>query len=142
MIIEQLTHIDDVALKAFKKLIPQLTGEQERYPTREELQKVIQSKDAFILIAKENNEIIGTLTLAFYHIPSGKRAWIEDVVVDESARGKGVAASLMNHAISVVRENGIRKIDLTSRPFRKAANKLYLKLGFEIRDTNYYRLTL
>lgn len=142
MIIEQLTHIDDVALKAFKKLIPQLTGEQERYPTREELQKVIQSKDAFIFIAKENNEIIGTLTLAFYHIPSGKRAWIEDVVVDESARGKGVAASLMNHAISVVRENGIRKIDLTSRPFRKAANKLYLKLGFEIRDTNYYRLTL
>lgn len=142
MIIEQLTHIDNTVLKAFQKLIPQLTGEPGRYPTKEELQKVIQSEDTFIFVAKENDEITGTLTLVFYHIPSGKRAWIEDVVVDESARGKGVAVSLMNHAISMARDNGILKIDLTSRPFRKAANKLYLKLGFELRDTNYYRLTL
>lgn len=139
MKIEQLTQIDNAVLQAFEKLIPQLTGEADRYPTREELEKIIQSEDSFIFIAKENDEILGTLTLIFYYIPSGKKAWIEDVVVDESARGKGIAASLINHALEIARQNGIEKVDLTSRPFREAANKLYQKLGFKQRETNFYR---
>lgn len=139
MKIEQLTQIDNAVLQAFEKLIPQLTGETERYPTREELEKIIKSDDSFVFIAKENDEILGTLTLIFYYIPSGKKAWIEDVVVDESARGKGVAVSLINHALEIALQNGIEKVDLTSRPFREAANKLYQKLGFKQRETNFYR---
>lgn len=118
MKIEQLTQINNAVLQAFEKLIPQLTGETGRYPTREELEKIIKSDDSFVFIAKENDEILGTLTLIFYYIPSGKKAWIEDVVVDKSVRGKGVAASLINHALEIARQNGIEKVDLTSRPFR------------------------
>lgn len=141
MQIEQLTHIDDAAFEAFKELIPQLTG-NDNFPSREELEKVLQAKNSFIFVARENHKILGTLTLVIYHIPTGGRAWIEDVVVSESARGKGVASSLLKYAINTAKENGIERIDLTSRPFRVGANKLYQKLGFEIRETNYYRLSL
>lgn len=141
MIIEQLTHIDDTVLKAFRQLIPQLTGDPERYPTSEELEKLIQSEDTLVFVAKENDEILGTSTLALYRIPSGIKAWIEDVVVDESARGKGVAVALMNHVLNVARKMNVEKVDLTSQPFRVAANNLYLKLGFKLRETNVYRFT-
>ena len=140
MKIEQLTHIDNTVLKGVKKLIPQLTGDPERYPTREELEEVIQSEDTLVFVAKENDEILGTTTLALYRIPSGIKAWIEDVVVDESARGKGVSVALMNHAIDAARQIGVEKVDLTSQPFRVAANNLYIKLGFGLRETNVYRL--
>lgn len=140
--IEQLTHIDDAVLEAFKKLIPQLTGEPERYPSREELEKVIQSEDTLVFVAKENDKILGTTTLALYRIPSGIKAWIEDVVVDESARGKGVSVALMNHALDAARDIGVEKVDLTSQPFRVPANKLYVKLGFELRKTNVYRFKI
>ena len=126
MKIEQLTHIDNTVLKAFKKLIPQLTGDPERYPTREELEEVIQSEDTLVFVAKENDEILGTTTLALYRIPSGIKAWIEDVVVDESARGKGVSVAVMNHAMDAARQIGVEKVDLTSQPFRVAANNLYI----------------
>ena len=139
MKIEQLTHIDDAVLKAFQKLIPQLTGDSERYPSREELERVIKSEDTLVFVAEENDEILGTVTLALYRIPSGTKAWIEDVVVDESARGKGVSVDLMKHALDAARNIGVEKVDLTSQPFRVAANNLYVKLGFELRETNVYR---
>ena len=139
MKIEQLTYIDDAVLKAFQKLIPQLTGDSERYPTREELERVLKSEDTLVFVAEENDEILGTVTLAIYRIPSGIKAWIEDVVVDESARGKGVSVALMKHALDAARNIGVEKVDLTSQPFRVAANNLYVKLGFELRETNVYR---
>lgn len=141
MKIEQLTHIDDTVSKAFEKLIPQLTG-RNSYPSREELQKILQTGNSFIFVAREGDEILGTLSLVVYKIPTGKKAWIEDVVVDENARGKGVAALLVNHALDMARAKGIEKVDLTSTPARTAANKLYQKLGFGKRDTNVYRFTL
>ena len=139
MKIEQLTHIDDAVLKAFQKLIPQLTGDSERYPSREELERVLKSEDTLVFVAEENDEILGTVTLAIYRIPSGIKAWIEDVVVDESARGIGVSVALMKHALDAARNIGVEKVDLTSQPFRVAANNLYVKLGFELRETNVYR---
>ena len=139
MKIEQLIHIDDTVLQAFQKLIPQLTGDPERYPTREELERVIKSEDTFVFVAEDGGEILGTVTLALYRIPSGTKAWIEDVVVDESARGKGVSVDLMKHALDAARNIGVEKVDLTSQPFRVAANNLYVKLGFELRETNVYR---
>lgn len=140
MFIERITNIDEKTANALQLLIPELTNDQNRIPTIEDLEKVISSPNNFIFIAKNNDEIIGTLTLVFYWIPSGLKVWIEDVIVSNNARGKGVATALMWHAIGIARENGAKKIDLSSSPWREAANNLYLKLGFEKRDTNMYRL--
>lgn len=140
MFIERITNIDERTANALQLLIPELTNDQNRIPTIEDLEKVISSPNKFVFIAKNNDEIIGTLTLVFYWIPSGLKVWIEDVIVSNNARGKGVANALMWHAIGIARENGAKKIDLSSSPWREAANNLYLKLGFEKRDTNMYRL--
>ena len=140
MYIERITEIDEEIIKAFQYFIPELTKEQDRIPTIEELENVVSSSNNYLLIAKENDDIIGTLTLVFYWVPSGVKAWIEDVIVDDKARGKGVATALIWHALNLARENGAEKVDLSSRPWREAANNLYLKLGFEKRETNMYRL--
>ncbi|MDO5665195.1 MAG: GNAT family N-acetyltransferase [Bacteroidia bacterium] len=142
MKIEQLTAIDESTIEAFQKLIPQLTEDPTRFPTRQELEKAIQSEDTLIFTARENGQILGTTTLVLYRIPSGIKAWIEDVVVDENARGKGVSVALVSHALNVAREIGVEKVDLTSQPFRVAANNLYKKLGFQLRETNVYRFTI
>jgi ribosomal protein S18 acetylase RimI-like enzyme len=86
--------------------------------------------------------IVGTLTLIIFSTPTGRRSWIEDVVVDESARGAGVGEQLTAAAIDEARQRGVRTIDLTSRPSREAANAMYLKMGFGRRETNVYRLSL
>ena len=140
MKIERVTHINETIISAFEKLIPELTNEKNRIPTKEDLQKAISSENNYLFIATEGFEIIGTLTLVFYWVPSGVKTWIEDVVVNDSARGKGVATALMWHAINMAMKKGAEKVDLSSRPWREAANNLYLKLGFEKRETNMYRL--
>ena len=140
MYIERVTEIDENILKAFQYFIPELTSEKDRIPTTENLENVTSSPNNYVLVAKENDDITGTLTLVFYWVPSGVKAWIEDVIVDDKARGKGVATALIWHALNLARENGAEKVDLSSRPWREAANNLYLKLGFEKRETNMYRL--
>jgi len=82
------------------------------------------------------------LSLVVFSIPTGTKAWVEDVVVAQVARGKGVGMALMNHALAVAKNAGAKSVDLTSRPSREAANKLYQKLGFTARETNVYRLTV
>ena len=85
--------------------------------------------------------ILGSLTLAFYRIPTGLKAWIEDVVVDDAARGHGVGALLSRAALDEAQRRGAKDVSLTSRPSREAANRLYLRLGFVARETNMYRYT-
>lgn len=91
------------------------------------------------LIARLGGDIVGALTLVLFPIPTGTRAWIEDVVVDEAARGQGVGAALTQEAIRLARAEGARTVDLTSRPSRAAANRLYERLGFQLRDSKVYR---
>ena len=136
--IERITKVDEGTVQIFKRLMPQLTGKDE-YPSLEELQQVIQSDERFLFFASEKGKVIGTLTLVFYQLPSGLKAWIEDVIVDERARGKGVATALLKHALQVARDGGALKADLTSMPWRKAANRLYQKIGFKKRESNMYR---
>lgn len=131
--------VSDTILSVFKKLIPQLTGNQT-FPVKEDLENIINSDNTLIFVAEEEGTILGTLTLVFNKIPTGSKAWIEDVVVNEAARGKGVGKKLTQFAIDYTLDIGITKIDLTSSPERIAANKLYQKLGFEKRATNVYRL--
>lgn len=95
-----------------------------------------------VLVAYEGERILGTLTLVTFRIPTGVRAWIEDVVVDEAARGKGVGEALNRAAVELARAKGAKTVDLTSRPKREAANRLYRRLGFVARDTNVYRYEL
>ena len=90
-------------------------------------------------MAEEMDKFYGSLTLVIFKIPTGTRAWIEDVVVSEQARGKGVGTLLCQRAVSLASDRGAKTLDLTSRPSRTAANALYQKIGFEIRATHVYR---
>jgi ribosomal protein S18 acetylase RimI-like enzyme len=103
---------------------------------------MVQSPATLVLVARVDGRIAGSLTLAMFRIPTGLRAWIEDVVVDGDARGNGVGEALNLRAIEEARKRGAVTVDLTSRPSREAANRLYQRLGFVARDTNVYRFTL
>lgn len=139
MHIERITDMNESVALAFEILMPQLTGKNE-YPSYEDLKKVIDSKNVHLCFAYDSDgNVIGTITLAFLRIPTGLKAWIEDVIVDDKARGKGVGTAMIWHAIQIAREKGVAKVDLTSHPKRIAANKLYQKLGFEKRESNVYR---
>jgi ribosomal protein S18 acetylase RimI-like enzyme len=94
-----------------------------------------------VLLARSSGTITGTMTLVMFPIPTGVRAWIEDVVVDESARGQGTAEVMMRESLRIAREAGARTVDLTSRPDRAAAGRLYERLGFVIRESRLYRYT-
>lgn len=140
MNIKRITEIDENILKALQKFIPELTQDIDRVPSKEDLEEVVKSPNNHLLVAKDGDEILGTLTLVFYRVPSGIKAWIEDVIVSNKARGRGVATALIWHAVNIARENQAEKVDLSSSPWREAANNLYQKLGFDKRDTNMYRL--
>jgi len=129
---------------AFERLIPQLSSSNPA-PTETELAAICESEASVLLIAVDreaDDRILGSLTLAWFRIPTGVRAWIEDVVVDETARGHGVGELLNRAALDLARELGAKTVDLTSRPSREAANRLYQRIGFVARDTNVYRYSL
>lgn len=137
--VEEPTQVDDELVAAFESLIPQLSS-SSRPPTRAELEEIVRSDATHLLVARdEQGSILGSMTLVVFRIPTGVRAWIEDVVVDSAARGRGVGEALNRAALDLARERGARTVDLTSRPSREAANRLYRRIGFVQRDTNVYR---
>jgi len=125
---------------AFGRLLPQLSGSAPPLGSAE-LEAIVNCPANTVLLARSAGAIIGTLTLVMFPAPTGLRAWIEDVVVDESARGKGTGEMLTREALRMAREAGARTVDLTSRPARAAAGRLYERLGFSIRDSRVYRFT-
>jgi ribosomal protein S18 acetylase RimI-like enzyme len=131
---------DDV-IAACHRLIPQLSSSSKPI-TREELSEIVLGESTVLFAARSDGEIVGLLTLAIFRIPTALRAWIEDVVVDERARGKGVGGALNQAALAEAKRRGAKTVDLTSRPSREAANRLYQRLGFVRRDTNVYRYDL
>jgi len=139
--IEIATTVDDELVAAFDQLIPQLSSSSPP-PSREALTDLVEGADTVVFIARLEGAIVGTLTLAFYRIPTGLKAWIEDVVVDDAARGHGVGRLLSEAALDEARRRGTKNVSLTSRPSREAANRLYQRIGFEIRETNLYRYDL
>ena len=133
------TEVTDGLVAAFERLTPQLSSSSPP-PSREVLAEIIDSPATHLLVAEgDDGSVLGSLTLVLFRIPTGLRAWIEDVVVDGEARGRGVGEKLNRFAIDLAAEHGARSVDLTSRPSREAANRLYRRLGFEPRDTNVYR---
>lgn len=139
MIIIQITKFSERLLDAVNGLLPQLST-NARLLRPEELKKIIQSDTTHLFIAEENDKIYGMLTLITVPIPSGIRAVIEDVVVDENTRGKGIGRKLTEAAIEKARTAGAGNINLTSHPSRVAANQLYQKMGFFRRETNVYKI--
>jgi len=127
-------------IDALARLIPQLSRSAPA-PGETELAEIVASEATELLVARNSDDgsIVGTLTLVLFRTPTGLRAWIEDVVVDEAARGLGVAKALNQHALALAAARGVRSVDLTSRPSREAANQLYQRLGFARRETNVYR---
>ncbi|MEI7546811.1 MAG: GNAT family N-acetyltransferase [Actinomycetota bacterium] len=141
MTLEIATVVDQELVDAFAHLIPQLSRSSPP-PTAAEVREMVQSPASYVLVARLDGRIVGTLTLVVFRIPTGVRAWIEDVVVDDSARGHGVGDQLNRFALDIAREKGAKTVDLTSRPSREAANRLYQRIGFTPRETNVYRFSL
>lgn len=133
--------VDDELVDAFAALIPQLSSSSPP-PTAAELGAIVDSPDSVLYVARLDGRIVGSLTLAFYRIPTGLKAWIEDVVVDDSARGRGVGEGLNRAAIDEAARRGAKNVSLTSRASREAANRLYQRLGFQPYETNLYRYTI
>ena len=142
MTVSEALEVTDELVEAFALLIPQLSTSST--PTsRDELDAIVNSEASVLFLARDaGGRIVGSLTLVVFRIPTGVRAWIEDVVVDGSARGAGAGEALVAAAIERAGSVGSRTVDLTSRPSREAANRLYVRLGFESRTTNVYRRTL
>ena len=138
MNIVEVTKYSEEVLNALNELLPQLSSSATPL-SESSLLKLIQSESSRLLIAEEGGLYYGSLTLVVFVIPTGTRAWIEDVVVNESARGKGVGRLLSERAVSLANELGAKTIDLTSRPSREVANNLYKSIGFAQRETNVYR---
>lgn len=139
----EVTRVDKVSpevLKAINNLVPQLSGSARPLESGD-LERLVGTDCVNLLLAidRDTEEILGTLTLVVFPIPTGIRAWIEDVIVDSNARGKGIGKLLTRTAIEIAELAGAKTVDLTSRPSRVEANSLYRSLGFELRETNVYR---
>jgi ribosomal protein S18 acetylase RimI-like enzyme len=138
VVVDEAVAVTDELVAAFARLVPQLSR-SSLVPGEAELAEIVASPATVLLVARAGGSIVGSLTLVLFRIPTGVRAWIEDVVVDESVRGRGVGEALSREALRRATAAGARTVDLTSRRSREAANRLYKRLGFELRDTNVYR---
>jgi ribosomal protein S18 acetylase RimI-like enzyme len=127
---------------ALVTLVPQLSKSNPP-PSLTDVEAMLASDAITQFVARDDDgSIVGVSTLAIFPIPTALRAWIEDVIVDESARGRHIGEALTQAMIDAARERGCATVDLTSRPSREAANHVYKKLGFTLRETNVYRYDL
>ena len=138
----EITEMSQKVYDDFERLLPQLSS-SAKIPTWEELEDLINSKAGIVLAAVDDEDpegtILGTMTLVVFRIPTGVRAWVEDVVVDKEARGKGIGEKLIRTSIERAKAEGAKTIDLTSRPSRVEAHRLYKRCGFEMRETCVFR---
>jgi len=138
VVVEEVVGVDDELVDAFARLVPQLSSSAPP-PGEAELQEMLDSPCTTVFGARLEGVLVGTLTLVVFRIPTGVRARIEDVVVDDAARGCGAGEALTRAALAKARGLGVRNVDLSTRPSREAANRLYQRLGFDRRETNVYR---
>ena len=148
MSVELLTTPTPELVEAMGRLIPQLSRSASPL-SADDVERLLSQGGVHLFVFRPDSAdasgarpILGMLSLATFEIPTGVRAWVEDVVVDEGARGQGAGQSLVVAAIEHAQTIGARTVDLTSRPSREAANRLYQRVGFQLRETNVYRVTL
>ena len=138
--VEVVREVNDEVTAAMRHLLPQLSTSAAE-PDQAAVQRIVGSEATTLLAAKLDGQIVGFLALAMFPIPTGFRAWIEDVIVDEAARGRGIGEVLTKKALDLAEMAGARTVDLTSRPSREAAGRLYERVGFAPRSTRIYRYT-
>jgi ribosomal protein S18 acetylase RimI-like enzyme len=138
--IEIATTVDDELVAAVTHLLPFLSSSPA--PSAEHLRRIVSGPATDLFVARLDGGIVGILTLARYDLPTGNRAWIEDVIVDEAAARQGIGEALSRAAIDEARRRGAKDVRLTSRPKREAANRLYQRIGFEVYETNVYKYPL
>lgn len=138
--IETATVSTPEVVDAITRLLPLLSSSAPP-PTPQQIEEIVSSPATTLFLARdgEGGPIVGTLTLALFRIPSGLRAWIEDVIVSDEVRGRRCGEELTQVALDAAARAGARTVELTSRPSRQAANRLYQRMGFQIRETNVYR---
>ena len=141
VVVEEAVEVTPALVEAVARLVPQLSSSAPP-PGADEIGEMVAAPGTSLFVARLGDRVVGTLSLIVFRIPSGVRAWIEDVVVDEAVRGRGVGEALNREAMAKAASLGAKTVDLTSRPFREAANRLYQRLGFVQRDTNVYRYTV
>jgi len=142
MKIREIRTFREEEYKAVLNLLPRL-GAHVKLPSEEDFRKILESENSHLfLLEAESGEITGMLSIGKYFVPTGMKVWIEDVVVDEKYAGKGYGRQLMVYALDYAEKFGAANVELTSRPARVAANKLYQKLGFELQQTNKYRFAI
>ncbi|HEX6395314.1 MAG TPA: GNAT family N-acetyltransferase [Acidimicrobiales bacterium] len=143
VVVEAVKEATPEIAAAITRLLP-LLSQSAAPPTLAQVAEIVDSPTTTVFVARDGDggEIVGTLTLVVFRIPSGIRAWIEDVIVAEEARGQGCGESLNRAALEAAQAAGARTVELTSRPSREAANRLYRRIGFVERETNVYRYTL
>lgn len=141
MQIVEVQSVDAVIRDGINILLPQLTGRSHKLSAKE-LRSIVDSKDGTLLAAVEQGKVLGCLVLTVFSVLTDRRAWIDDLVVCDTARGRGIGRKLVTCAISKARESGARSVNLTCHPRREAANSLYRRLGFVRRETNVYHYTL
>lgn len=143
ILVEEASAVSSELVAALARLVPQLSSSAPA-PSAAEAGEIVASPATVLFVARRSggSPVLGTLTLAVFRIPTGLRAWIEDVVVDADARGAGVGSALVEAALQRAQALGCRSVDLTSRPSREAANHMYRRLGFAERATNVYRYSL
>ena len=140
MWIEKVSEVTQELYEALQGLIPQLSP-HKRPPTWEEINALIRSESSTLLVAREpdaEGHIVGILSLTIYRVPTGLRSIIEDVIVEDNMRRRGIGEALVRRALELARAAGASGVSLTSNPQREAANRLYLSMGFELRKTNPY----
>src|SRR5215471_13664259 len=136
-----MNEVTSEIVEAFDRLLPQLSS-SARPLDAAALSAIASAPASTVLLARAEGQIVGTTTLIIFRIPTGVRAWIEDVVVDEAARGRRVGEALTREALRMATQAGARTVDLTTRPSREAAGRLYERVGFARRDSRLYRYTL
>ena len=125
--------------EAMQRFLNQLTT-SPMVLTESMFHQLLDSENSHLFFIMKEEQIAGMLTVGIYYSPTGGKAWIEDVVVDETFRGQGLSKLLVAHAIEFVKSQQIPLLMLTSNPKRIAANKLYQAMGFERKETNVYRM--
>lgn len=138
--VEVVREATDEVTGALSRLVPQLSTTAAP-PDMATVQRIVGSQATTLLAARLDGRIVGFLALVMFPIPTGFRAWIEDVVVDEAARGRGIGEALTKKALELAEAAGARTVDLTTRPHREAAGRLYERVGFAARSTRNYRYT-
>src|SRR4029453_16859930 len=130
--VDAVRQVTDELVEACRRLLPQLSSAAAALDA-DELARIVDHQANTLLVARDQGALVT------FPLPSGLRGRIEDVVVDQEARGHGVGTALTMAAIDLARQQGARNVDLTSRASRVAANRLYQRLGFQLRDSNVYR---